>query len=116
MTSPESEQVSLQKLRALAEPGRLQMATLLLAGPLTVTELANHTALSAVNASRHLKILSQAGLVCRQKEGRNVVYSLDPRIAGVASIDLGFGRLRFEPGPVPVRSNAPHRAIQARSG
>jgi DNA-binding transcriptional ArsR family regulator len=48
---------------ALAEPNRLRIVELLLHGPLTVGEIADRLELRQPQASKHLRVLLEAGLV-----------------------------------------------------
>lgn len=52
------------------------MCEVLAQGPRTVDSLAKETALSVANASRHLQVLRQAGLVEGRKQGLFVEYRL----------------------------------------
>lgn len=65
---------------ALAEPNRLRIVELLLDGSLTVGEIAERTGLRQPQASKHLKVLLEAGLVEVQADAnrRNYKLRLDP--------------------------------------
>lgn len=65
-----------EQFKALAEPARLRLLNRLMAGEATVNELAAAAGTSQANASKHLALLAQAGLVVRAKVGTNAVYSL----------------------------------------
>lgn len=62
--------------KAAASPGRLELLEVLAQGPRTVEALAQEAALSVANASRHLQVLRQAGLVEGRKQGLFVEYRL----------------------------------------
>jgi rhodanese-related sulfurtransferase/DNA-binding MarR family transcriptional regulator len=62
--------------KALASPGRLELIDLLAQAPRTVEKLAEAAGLSVANASRHLQVLRQAGLVSTQRRGLFVTYRL----------------------------------------
>jgi rhodanese-related sulfurtransferase len=62
--------------RAADSPRRLEMLEVLAQGPRTVESLARETALSVANASRHLQVLRQAGLVEGRRQGLFVEYRL----------------------------------------
>jgi rhodanese-related sulfurtransferase/DNA-binding transcriptional ArsR family regulator len=62
--------------RALDSPRRLELLDLLAQVERSVEELAEETALSMANASRHLQILRAARLVEARKEGLRVYYRL----------------------------------------
>lgn len=68
----------LAGLRAAGEPTRLRLLALLARGELTVTELTQILRQSQPRVSRHLKLLCEAGLLERFREGSWVFY----RIAG----------------------------------
>ena len=59
---------------ALADPTRRRILEELASGERCVTDLARPHAMSLPAVSKHLKVLENAGLVSRQKEGR--VHSL----------------------------------------
>lgn len=63
-------------LRSLADPTRLRIMTLLRAMELSVGELAQVLGQSQPRVSRHVKILIDAGLAVRRKEGSWVFLSL----------------------------------------
>lgn len=71
--------VELEIFRALADPTRLRIMALLRAMELSVGELAQVLGQSQPRVSRHVKILVDAGLAERRKEGSWVFLSLgDP--------------------------------------
>jgi ArsR family transcriptional regulator len=63
-------------LRAAGEPTRLRLLALCAEGALSVSDLARVLAQSEPRVSRHLKILSEAGLVASLREGQWVRYRL----------------------------------------
>lgn len=63
-------------LRAAGEPTRLRIVLLLARGELTVSELVNILGQSQPRVSRHLRLLTDAGLAQRIPEGSNVYYRL----------------------------------------
>ncbi|HXI88304.1 MAG TPA: metalloregulator ArsR/SmtB family transcription factor, partial [Parvularculaceae bacterium] len=65
---------TLNLFRAIGEETRLRIMILLLAGELTVSELTQILGQSQPRVSRHLKILADAGLVERYREGAWVFY------------------------------------------
>jgi ubiquinone/menaquinone biosynthesis C-methylase UbiE len=66
----------LSTLRAAAEPSRLRLLVLCARGELTVSELAQIVGQSQPRVSRHLKLLCEAGLLDRFREGSWVFYRL----------------------------------------
>jgi ubiquinone/menaquinone biosynthesis C-methylase UbiE len=66
----------LTALRAVAEPTRLRLVVLCSRGELTVSELTQILGQSQPRVSRHLKLLCEAGLLDRFREGSWVFYRL----------------------------------------
>ena len=70
--------------KVLSEVSRLQILSCLKSGPMNVTELAEATGLGQANLSKHLKVLTQAGILSRQAQGVSAYYSIsDPVIFGI---------------------------------
>jgi ubiquinone/menaquinone biosynthesis C-methylase UbiE len=67
----------LAALRAVAEPTRLRLVVLCARGELTVSELTQILGQSQPRVSRHLKLLCEAGLLDRFREGSWVFYRLN---------------------------------------
>ena len=90
--------VCSKKLAALASPDRLRIIRLLREGPRNVGEVASGLGIAVVNASHHLNVLLDAGLVCNRKDGRHVVYSLPPGAlqAGTDTEHFDLGCCRLE--------------------
>lgn len=63
-------------LAALAQPTRLGIVELLREGPLPVGDIAQRLGLGQPQTSKHLKVLSEAGLVEVQAEANRRLYSL----------------------------------------
>lgn len=63
---------------ALADPTRRAMVHALSTGQRSVGELAQPFAMSLAAASKHVKVLEQAGLIRRSIEGRTHLCVLDP--------------------------------------
>jgi ubiquinone/menaquinone biosynthesis C-methylase UbiE len=70
------QQDLLTKLKALAEPTRLRIVSLLSRGEMTVSEIMQVLGQSQPRVSRHLKLLADAGLCERFPEGGWVFYRL----------------------------------------
>jgi len=67
--------------KALASPHRIELLELLAQGDRTVDALAAEAALSTANASQHLQVLREAGLVESDRQGLFVHYRLsDPSV------------------------------------
>ncbi len=82
--------------RALADPTRLRIVHLLRAMELAVGEIAQVAGQSQPRVSRHVRILAEAGLVERRKEG-NWVFLRLARTAGVAPFLALLDQLRPSP-------------------
>lgn len=76
MVNPNIESTA-RTFAALGERTRIRMVELLIDGPKTVSELANHFSSSLPAVSKHLKVLEKAGLVRRRKVGRSFICRLE---------------------------------------
>lgn len=70
--------MKMRTLSALAEPTRLEIVELLRDGPLTVGEIADRLRLRQPQASKHLKVLSENGIVDMNAEANRRIYKLRP--------------------------------------
>jgi DNA-binding transcriptional ArsR family regulator len=68
----------METLKALAEPNRLQIVELLLDGPRPVGELVDELGLRQPQVSKHLRVLSEAGLVGVRVDAQRRIYALQP--------------------------------------
>jgi len=68
----------LRTLKAMAEPSRLRLLALCAQGEFTVSELVHVLGQSQPRVSRHLKILCDAGLLRKIREGSWMLYSFSP--------------------------------------
>jgi DNA-binding transcriptional ArsR family regulator len=66
----------LDTLRALAEPNRYEIVELLRGGPRTVGDIVDRLELNQPQTSKHLRVLSGAGLVNVRVDAQRRVYSL----------------------------------------
>jgi DNA-binding transcriptional ArsR family regulator len=74
-------------LRALAHPCRRAMLRLVLGGERSAGELAEVAGTSAPDASRHLKVLREAGLLTMRADKTTRLYRLDPaRLAEIRAV------------------------------
>lgn len=67
-----------QTFSALAEPNRLHIVELLLKEPLPVGEIADRLHLNQPQTSKHLRVLSEAGIVEVQPQANRRIYKLRP--------------------------------------
>lgn len=65
--------------KGLADQSRLAILETLLDGPKTVSDIVKATKLSQPNTSTHLACLLECALVQREKEGREVRYSVSTK-------------------------------------
>ncbi|MFZ0729697.1 MAG: metalloregulator ArsR/SmtB family transcription factor, partial [Methylovirgula sp.] len=86
----------LAALAAAAEPTRLRLLALLTEAELTVTELVAILGQSQPRVSRHLKLLVEAGLVERHREGAWVFFFIAPASAVAALVRDILARLPAE--------------------
>jgi DNA-binding transcriptional ArsR family regulator len=70
--------MDMATLSALAEPNRMKIVELLREGPLTVGEIADQLGLRQPQASKHLKVLSDNGIVDVKAEANRRFYKLRP--------------------------------------
>lgn len=79
--SPKALEYVAERFRVLGEPMRLTLLMALETGAKNVTELVELTGATQGNVSKHLGIMTDAGMVSRRKEGLKVFYFIsDPQI------------------------------------
>ncbi len=79
-------------LRALAEPNRFQIVELLRDGPRPVGEMVHRLGLRQPQVSKHLRVLSAAGLVDMRVDAQRRIYTLRP--APLQELKLWLERFR----------------------
>tara|TARA_R110000744_G_scaffold76420_1_gene151415 strand:+ start:688 stop:1038 length:351 start_codon:yes stop_codon:yes gene_type:complete len=85
-----------QIFAALADPTRRAILTMLLEDDMAVTDVAEPFQMSLAAISKHLTILTRAGLIAQEKRGRVKWCKLEPDAMRTASVWMqGFGQ--FEP-------------------
>ena len=82
----------LETLRALAEPNRLQIVELLLDGPRPVGDMVDELGLRQPQVSKHLRVLSEAGLVDVRVDAQRRIYALRP--APLQELEVWLERYR----------------------
>ncbi|HTD11683.1 MAG TPA: metalloregulator ArsR/SmtB family transcription factor [Steroidobacteraceae bacterium] len=100
----------LKWLRAAGEPSRLRLLALCAEGALSVSDLAQVLTQSEPRVSRHLKILCEAGLIERSRQGQWVHYRLVAE-AAAASFVRGLLAQLERRDPVPVGDRTRARAL-----
>jgi DNA-binding transcriptional ArsR family regulator len=68
----------METLQALAEPNRFQIVELLREGPQPVGEMVHRLRLRQPQVSKHLRVLSDAGLVDVRVDAQRRIYALRP--------------------------------------
>ncbi len=66
----------IRVMKALSDPNRVRVVKLLQAGELCVCEITEVLGLAQSTVSKHLKILEDAGLVKKNRQGTWMIYSL----------------------------------------
>ena len=99
MLSPSSEALIpiAEFFKVLSEVSRIQVLCCLKLGDKNVTEIIKATGLGQANVSKHLKVLSQAGIVTRHPQGTSVFYSIsDPIIFNLCELVCDRLAIRLE--------------------
>ena len=78
--SPEALDLVAARFKLLAEPMRLRLLQALHDGERNVTELVEATGTTQANASKHLGLLCDAGILSRRKDGMQVFYAIADRM------------------------------------
>lgn len=77
---------------ALADPTRRQLLSAIAAHPATATELAGELPITRQAVVKHLNTLAEAGLLNREREGRDVRYRVTPEpLSGAITWIAGVG-------------------------
>jgi DNA-binding transcriptional ArsR family regulator len=63
---------------AVAEAGRREILDVLVAGEKSVGAIVDHLSMSQPQVSKHLRVLSEVGLVQHRVDGRRRLYHLEP--------------------------------------
>jgi DNA-binding transcriptional ArsR family regulator len=96
---------------ALADPTRRTILAMLLEDDMAVTDVAHPFDMSLAAISKHLGVLTAAGLITQEKRGRVKWCKLEPDALRAASVWMqGFGQ--FE----PVNLDAFERFLQSELG
>src|SRR3984957_5278472 len=82
----------METLQALAEPSRFQIVELLRDGPRPVGAMVHRLRLPQPQVSKHLRVLSAAGLVDVRVDAQRRIYSLQP--APLRELEVWLERYR----------------------
>ncbi len=99
-------------LAAVSEPTRLKVLWQLAKGPMFVGALAKAVGVRMVNMSHHLGVMRLAGVLDDEKDGRRVIYKINPKMFEpsttpdvLGTLTLGQFRItlwtKTAPPPVP---------------
>lgn len=66
--------------KALADPTRRHILVLLKERDMSAGEIADHFAMKKPSISHHLNILKQAELILDERQGQNIIYSLNTSV------------------------------------
>lgn len=69
-----------ESFKALSDPTRREILSLLRAGPMTVGEILEHFSITGASLSHHLSILKHAGLIDDEKKGKYIFYTLNTTV------------------------------------
>lgn len=69
-----------EAFKALADPTRRRILELLRTKDLTAGEIAEHFDMTKPSLSHHLNTLKTAGLVDAERDGQNIIYSLNTSV------------------------------------
>lgn len=67
-------------LKGLADPERLKIIECLQGGPRSVGEITGIVHSELANVSHHLAVLRNSQLVRTKRQGKHILYSLNPRV------------------------------------
>ena len=101
LSETEAERLA-QALRVIADPARLRLVSLVAAsegGESCVCDLTDELDLGQPTVSHHLKVLTDAGILHREKRGRWAYYRIEPE-----PLELLRGAL--DPGAVGARRSS----------
>ena len=71
---PELAELIAQRFRVIGDPTRIRILDVLRDGERSVGEITDELGTSQQNASKHLGVLLQAGILARRKEGTSARY------------------------------------------
>lgn len=66
-----------QTFKALSDPTRREILTLLKSGSLSAGDIGQHFSMTGATVSHHLSVLKDAGLITDEKDGKFIYYELN---------------------------------------
>ncbi len=73
---PDLAELIAARLRAIGDASRIRILDALRDGELSVAQITEHLGTSQQNASKHLGVLLQTGIVARRRSGTSALYSV----------------------------------------
>jgi ArsR family transcriptional regulator len=111
--------VGVDAYKALADPTRRKILKLLRDDEMPAGAIAEQFDMSWPSVSRHLSVLTHAGLVEARRQGQQVIYSLTTSVLADIVTELAdMGRLHDSPRTAKVhrpKSSVPPKLSAARS-
>jgi len=90
-------------LKALSDLNRLKILELLFKGELCVSDMVKTLKIDQPKVSHHLAILKKAGIIHDRRQGRKIIYSLNPAVYKKSEymdkVDFGFVSVEFKLRP-----------------
>ena len=87
-------------LKALSDLNRLKILDLLFKGELCVSDMVKALKIDQPKVSHHLAILKRAGVIIDRRQGRKIIYSLNPAVYRGSDlmdrIDFGYCSVDFK--------------------
>src|SRR5262245_41030996 len=111
-----SEPADEQLWAAVAEPGRRRLLDVLVAhGEATPTMLAKELPFTRQAVSKHLAVLLDAGVVTQRRDGREVLYTVQPERLEAAAQAMAAAAARWNARLRAIKrlAEAAHREGQA---
>ena len=103
--------------QALSDATRLEILSVLAAGPINVSKIVEHVGCAQPAVSRHLRVLREASLISDRRKGKEVEYSINldalraavDHLTGLATVSASSEKgARVEKGRRPARPSAEH--------
>jgi DNA-binding transcriptional ArsR family regulator len=95
--SPAALNLMANFFKALSEVSRLQIVCSLKDGAKNVTEIMEKTGLGQANVSKHLKMLTQEGILTREQKGVCVYYEIShPKLFELCDLVCGILSIQIE--------------------
>ena len=79
-------------MRALADPIRREILTMLKAGRMSAGDIVSHFDVTGASISRHLSVLKEADLIRDKREGKYIFYEINTSV--LEEILLWVGELK----------------------